>query len=75
MVEESKAVLLEVAFDSKRKASLSYQWLADGRAIKEGKSFAGTASSILCITEADLGMDGVKFSFDVKASDLRTRQH
>ena len=63
---ENASVLLEVQVTSnKEKSTLAYQWLKDEQPIKCCEAYSGTNGPILCITNADIDMDGSKFSCKV----------
>lgn len=68
-VGENRSVLLEVNSNIKG-LILGYQWLANRKVLHDNKNFSGCESSIMCITKADLTMDGVQISCEVKAKCL-----
>ena len=65
-VNEKASLLLEVQVTSnKEKNTLDYQWLKDEEPIKCCEAYSGIDKPILCITNADIDMDGSKFSCKV----------
>ena len=69
--EENGSVLLEVQaiFDNTvtQKPNLKYQWLMNEQELSESVSHTGTATPILCISNADIDMDGSKYRCAVTA--------
>ena len=69
--EENGSVLLEVqaTFDDTvaQKPNLKYQWLMNEQELSESVSHTGTATPILCISNADIDMDGSKYQCAVTA--------
>ena len=67
--EEDKAVLLEaqveVPYDDCVK--VEYQWLLNGNEIQEGLNHTGVTMPVLCVRNADIGMDGSKYSCEIVA--------
>ena len=63
-VEEDRAVLFEVKVSSDIgcKVSPTYQWIVNGQNLRDCKEFFGSNSPILCLTKADIGMDGFMFT-------------
>ena len=71
-VEENQSVLLEVQVSSDKQASyFYYQWLANGLKLRESKLYSGTTRAVLCITKADIDMDGCEYSCLI-SSDLNS---
>lgn len=61
--EEHGSVLLEAQVTSHNaQGSVDYQWLVDGNGLSESKQYSGTRTPILCISHADLDMDGSVYS-------------
>ena len=70
-VEENKSVLLEVRVSSDDKASFfSYQWLKNGKALMNDMVHSGINDAILCITQADIDMDGYQYSCAIKVDTM-----
>ena len=67
--EEDKAVLLEaqveVPYDDCKK--VEYQWLLNGSEIQEDLNHTGVTMAVLCVSNADIGMDGSKYSCEIVA--------
>ena len=69
---ENASVLLEVQVNSSKElTTLAYQWLKDEQPLQCCEAYSGTNGPILCITNADIDMDGSKFSCEVKAKSKR----
>ena len=69
---ENASVLLEVqVISNKELTTLAYQWLRDEQPLQCCEAYSGTNGPILCITNADIDMDGFKFSCEVKAKSKR----
>ena len=68
--EENKSVLLEVHVSSDDKASFSYQWLKNGKALMNDMVHSGINDTILCITQADIDMDGYQYSCAIKVDTM-----
>ena len=65
---ENASVLLEVQIISNKElTTLAYQWLKDEQPLQCCEAYSGTNGPILCITNADIDIDGSKFSCRVKA--------
>ena len=62
---ENASVLLEIQVTSNKKATLCYQWLKDKLPLQCCEAYSGTNGPILCITKADIDIDGSKFSCEV----------
>ena len=66
---ENVSVLLEVQITSNKElTTLAYQWLKDEQPLQCCEAYSGTNGPILCITNADIDMDGSKFSCEVKSN-------
>ena len=66
---ENVSVLLEVEITSNKElTTLAYQWLKDEQPLQCCEAYSGTNGPILCITNADIDMDGSKFSCEVKSN-------
>ena len=69
---ENASVLLEVQVTSNKElTTLAYQWLKDEQPLQCCEAYSGTNGPILCITNADIDMDGSKFSCEVKSNILK----
>ena len=69
---ENASVLLEVQVNSNKElTTIAYQWLKDEQPLQCCEAYSGTNGPILCITNADIDMDGSKFSCEVKARHNR----
>ena len=69
---ENASVLLEVQVNSSKElTTLAYQWLKDEQPLQCCEAYSGIDKPILCITNADIDMDGSKFSCQVKAKCSR----
>ena len=73
-LEEDKPVLLEaqveVPYDTC--INVKYQWLLNGSKIREGVNHSGVKHTgvtmpVLCVGNADIGMDGAKYSCEIAA--------
>ena len=51
-VQEDKSILLEVQVEARHGTTISYQWLKDDLALKEGEDFVGVSKPILCINNS-----------------------
>ena len=66
---ENVSVLLEVKITSNKElTTLAYQWLKDEQPLQCCEAYSGTNGPILCITNADIDMDGSKFSCEVRSN-------
>ena len=69
---ENVSVLLEVQITSNKElTTIAYQWLKDEQPLQCCEAYSGTNGPILCITNADIDMDGSKFSCEVKSNILK----
>ena len=71
---ENASVLLEVQVNSSKElTTIAYQWLKDEQPLQCCEAYSGTNGPILCITNADIDMDGSKFSCEVKAKRKKVK--
>ena len=65
--EEKGSVLLEVRVEAPKnqRSSFQYQWLCNGIELQEGQKHTGVTTQVLCISNADLDMDGSKYSCQI----------
>lgn len=68
--EENGSVLLEIQVLSQETVApmATYQWLVNDIPISESAVHTGTKSPILCISNADIDMDGCKYSCQVNVN-------
>lgn len=67
-IEENGSVLLEVQVAPKEGVTLKlveYQWFMNGAPVPESKMHTGTKTPLLCVSKADLEMNGSKYSCSV----------
>ena len=60
--KENESVLLETEVVSDLTLALEYQWLTNGEPIPESKFHRDTTKPILCISSADIDLDGSVYS-------------
>ena len=66
---ENASVLFEVQVNSSKElTTIAYQWLKDEHPLQCCEAYSGTNGPILCITNADIDIDGSKFSCEVKSN-------
>ena len=69
---ENASVLLEVqVISTKELTTIAYQWLKDEQPLQCCEAYSGTNGPILCITNADIDMDGSKLSCEVKSNIIK----
>lgn len=70
-VEENRPVLLEINAISGIDGSLNYQWLRGDQVLNNNNDYSGTTGPLLCITKAEIEMDGHEFSCRITTSGLQ----
>ena len=65
--KENESVLLEMQCTSHRDVTPQYQWQKDNIPIQENEVHTGTTTPVLCISNADIDMDGFKYNCDIYA--------
>ena len=68
--KENGSVLLEMQCTSHSKITLEYQWYKNKMLIQECAVHTGTTTPVLCISNADIDMDGSKYQCTTIASSL-----
>ena len=72
-VEENKSILLEVKSISGIEGTFSYEWLKNGHAIRNTAQYS-LAGPILCITKADIDMEGHVLSCRIACTVQNAKQ-
>ena len=68
--KENGSVLLEMQYTSHLELTLQYQWRKNKIPIQESSVHTGTTTPVLCISNADIEMDGSKYQCTTIASPL-----
>ena len=66
--KENGSVLLEMQCTCDREITLKYQWRQNKIPIQESAEHTGTTTPVLCISNADIHMDGSKYQCAISAS-------
>ena len=70
--KENESVLLETEVVSDLTLALEYQWLTNGEPIPESKFHRDTTKPILCISSADIDLDGSVYSCKITVNGKHT---
>ena len=72
LVQEDNSTLLEVQVEARHGTTISYQWLKDNLALKEGEDFIGTNKPILCINNSCISKSEGAYVCKITSEDDHT---